>query len=95
MRIGQAIRNWRRLLHISGKTLAAKAGISASYLSLLETGNRDPSLSTLVSIARVLGTPVSQLILLAEKIEGTMMEMERLEAQMKTASSFALKGKSQ
>jgi len=42
--------------------LAERAGLSASYLSLLERNERDPPLSTLEKIAAALGVPLSVLV---------------------------------
>jgi len=44
--------------------LANNAGISMSYLSLIEQGKRDPNFSVLESVARGLGVPLSILVFL-------------------------------
>lgn len=50
--------------------LAERAGISVSYLSLLEQGKRDPSFSTVEKVSQALGVPLSILTFLAaEKSE--------------------------
>ena len=47
--------------------LADSAGISPSYLSLLERNERDPNISTLTSVANALEIPVSILAFLASE----------------------------
>jgi transcriptional regulator with XRE-family HTH domain len=42
--------------------LADKAGVSRQYLSRLETGRHDPSLSTLVKLAKALKVKVTDLL---------------------------------
>jgi predicted transcriptional regulator len=52
---GNPIRVWREHRGLSQAELAARAGISASYLSQLESGRRDGTMEVLQSIATVLG----------------------------------------
>ncbi|MCU0973805.1 MAG: helix-turn-helix domain-containing protein [Burkholderiales bacterium] len=67
MNIGRAIRFCRQQKGLTQPQLAERAALSASYLSVLETGKgkRDPSLSSLQSIARGLGVPLSVLLFVA------------------------------
>ncbi len=69
MNIGKAIRLCRTQKDMSLEDLASKAGISVSYLSLLERGKRDPNFSILQKISLGLGVPVSILVFLAAKDE--------------------------
>ena len=64
MNIGQAIQLARSKRKLSQAALAKRAGISVSYLSLLERGRRDPPLSTLQRIAAALVMPVEILFFL-------------------------------
>lgn len=64
MNIGQAIHLARSKRKLSQKTLATRAEISVSYLSLLERSRRDPPLSTLQRIATALGMPLEILFFL-------------------------------
>lgn len=64
MNIGQAIHLARSKRKLSQKTLATRADISVSYLSLLERSRRDPPLSTLQRIAAALGMPLEILFFL-------------------------------
>jgi transcriptional regulator with XRE-family HTH domain len=65
MNIGSAIQLARAKRKLSQRELADRAGISVSYLSLLERGKRDPPLSTLQKIASGLGVPLEILFFLA------------------------------
>ena len=65
MDIGRAIRFCRQQKGLTQPQLAERAALSPSYLSVLETGKRDPSLSSLQSIARGLGVPLSVLLFVA------------------------------
>jgi len=47
---------------LSREQLADKAGVSRQYLSRLEIGRRDPSLSTLVKPAKALKVKVAELV---------------------------------
>lgn len=70
MNIGQAIHLARTKRKLSQAELAKRAGISVSYLSLLERSRRDPPLSTLRSLAGALAMPLEILFFLgAEESE--------------------------
>jgi transcriptional regulator with XRE-family HTH domain len=62
--VAQNLRTVRAQRKLSQETVAAKAGISVSYVSMLERGQRTPPLDTLETIAKALG--VSPLYLLQE-----------------------------
>ena len=47
---------------LSQEELAAKAGLSVSYISMLERGQRTPPLDTLESLASALSVPPVSLI---------------------------------
>ncbi len=56
------VRRLRLKKKISQKALADKVGISVSYVSMLERGQRSPPLETIEAMARALGvTPASLL----------------------------------
>lgn len=65
MNLGKAIRLCRVQKQLSQADLASMAGISVSYLSLLEKNKRDPNLSTVEGIANALEVPLSILVYLA------------------------------
>ena len=76
MNIGQAIQLARSKRKLSQAALAKRAGISVSYLSLLERGRRDQPLSTLQRIAAALAMPVEILFFLGAE-EGELGHLNR------------------
>ena len=64
MNIGNAIQLSRTKRKLSQVQLAKRAGISVSYLSLLERSRRDPPLSTLRKVAAALNMPLEILFFL-------------------------------
>jgi len=65
MNAGYAIKFVRNQRGLTIPKLAKKAGLSTSYVSLLENNARDPSLSALQKIAGALSVPLSVLIFVA------------------------------
>ena len=61
--LGQRIRVLRETLSLTQEKLANKAGISVSFVSMIERGDRTPHVETLVAISDALGITVSQLFL--------------------------------
>jgi DNA-binding XRE family transcriptional regulator len=55
------IKVWRELRNLSARELAEKAGISAAFLSQIESGARDGSFDTIKKIAAALGITVDDL----------------------------------
>jgi transcriptional regulator with XRE-family HTH domain len=55
--IGRRIQERRRALGLTQEKIARRAGISVSFLSMLERGERSPHLATLVDIAGALVLP--------------------------------------
>lgn len=60
--IGQNIRAHRQSQHMSIEELAFKAELSKNYLSLVERGQKTPSLETLISIANALHVSADQIL---------------------------------
>jgi transcriptional regulator with XRE-family HTH domain len=52
---------------MSQKDLAGRTGFDQSYISLIETGTRTPSVAALENIAKVLNIPIYLLLLLASE----------------------------
>jgi transcriptional regulator with XRE-family HTH domain len=61
-RMAKRLKMLRRRRGLSQAALAAKAGLSRTYLARLETVRQDPTLSTLVKLARALRVPVTRLL---------------------------------
>ena len=60
--LGGTIKKLRLARGLSQGRVAKDAGISVSFLSLLERGKRDPTLKVLRQLARSLGTPFGLLL---------------------------------
>lgn len=65
MNIGKAIKLCRTRKNMLQSDLANLAGVSVSYISLIEQEKRDPNFSVLQSIAKALDVPLSILVFLA------------------------------
>jgi transcriptional regulator with XRE-family HTH domain len=57
--IGHEVRAFRKKLGITGADLASATGLSLGMLSKIENGNISPSLTTLQSLSKALGVPVT------------------------------------
>ncbi|MGV9881414.1 helix-turn-helix domain-containing protein [Streptomyces sp. NPDC003006] len=60
--VAPQLRELRRRASLTLETAARTAGLSPAHLSRLETGQRQPSLPMLLTLARVYGTTVSELL---------------------------------
>lgn len=60
--VAPQLRALRRRASLTLEAAARAAGLSPAHLSRLETGGRQPSLPMLLSLARVYGTTVSELL---------------------------------
>ena len=76
MNLGHSIQLARSKRKLSQAALAKRAGISVSYLSLLERGRRDPPLSTIQRLAAALVMPVEILFFLGAE-EGELGQLNR------------------
>lgn len=68
MRYDRALRICRAAAGLQQTELAQKAGVGASYLSLIEAGKRTPSLETVRGICEALGIPPALFMLLASDV---------------------------
>ena len=57
----------RKLAGLSQEEFAHRLDLSVSYISLLETENRQPTLTVLGAIAEELGLPLSEFMNLVER----------------------------
>ncbi|MEW5952136.1 MAG: helix-turn-helix transcriptional regulator [Bacillota bacterium] len=80
MSIGRKIRKLRQEQDLTLKELAARVGISLSYLSDIERNRSNPSVDTLQSIASALGKP-----------SGYFLDDEKKEAQPDPDEQFFLR----
>ena len=68
---GKTLRHFRTSLKISQERLSQESGLDRTYISLLERGLRQPSLSTILQIAKALDISPNKLI---EKVEELLSE---------------------
>ena len=61
-RFGKALARNRQTMGISQQALALECDLDRTYISLLERGKRQPSLSTIFVLARALSIRPSELI---------------------------------
>ncbi|HHK1256661.1 TPA: helix-turn-helix domain-containing protein [Pseudomonas aeruginosa] len=58
---GRALRNLRKTANLTQEQLGFEAGLDRTYISVLERGERSPTLDTIVSISNVFGLSVLEL----------------------------------
>ena len=56
------VRVWRRHRGLTGRALAASAGIGAAYLSEIETGRKEGSLAVMKRLAEALSVDLDDLV---------------------------------
>jgi transcriptional regulator with XRE-family HTH domain len=61
-RFAANVRRFRAKKKLSQKALADRIGISVSYVSMLERGQRSPPLETIEKLAKALGVPPGTLL---------------------------------
>ena len=62
VRFGQVIRRIRRARGWTIVKLAQRAGMNSNYLSVLEQGGNDTSLTTIVELCDVLGSDIGEVM---------------------------------
>lgn len=72
---GLVLRQFRTAKGLSQEGLAHESNLDRTFISLLERGLRQPSLTTLINISKVLGVSASEVIAAVEK---QMQEMSDL-----------------
>lgn len=85
MNIGHALKICRSAKKFSLEDLADAADFSRSYLSMIESGKREPTLSTIEKIAKALSIPVPILLFLAAEKD----ELEGLDGETASRLSAA------
>lgn len=63
---GQVLRRLRTEVGLSQEKLALEAGLDRTFISLLERGLRQPTLTTLFTLANTLNTQPSTILLAVE-----------------------------
>ena len=72
LEVGKAIRMLRTAKELRLGKLAKSAEVSVAFLSLVESGARQPSLDVLRRLANALGVPPEALVLLAVSPSGSL-----------------------
>lgn len=67
---GTVLRDLRKKAGLTQEQLGFEAELERNFISLLERGERQPSLTTLVKLARPLRCTASQMVALVEKAAG-------------------------
>jgi transcriptional regulator with XRE-family HTH domain len=77
MNYGKALRLARALAGLQQQQLADKAGIDASYISLIEQGKRSPSVKFIHKISKAIGIPPYLFTFLAMESDDTELLDEK------------------
>jgi len=68
---GQALRHFRKEVKLSQEKLSQESGLDRSYISLLERGLRQPSLTSILKLSKALKISSANFI---SKVEGLLNE---------------------
>ena len=68
VRFGRELRRRRESVGMTLEALAQRAGLTPNFIGAVETGKRDPSLSTILALAKGLGIKPAELL-------GTMVDL--------------------
>lgn len=69
LEFGTGVRQLRKRRKLTQADVANRVGITATYLSQIETGQRNPTLAVVVGLARALGVKPSQLVARLDEFE--------------------------
>jgi transcriptional regulator with XRE-family HTH domain len=64
--LGRALRGLRQAAGLSQEQLGLEAGVQRNFISLIETGQNQPTITTIFKLARALGMKASELVAAAE-----------------------------
>lgn len=67
--LGKAIRFFRKESKMTQKSLAEKSGVSASWISMIERGEVDPTWNTIARISEGLRIPMESVAETADRFE--------------------------
>jgi len=81
MNIGKTIKMLRAAAGLNQKEMAARIDLSASALSLIESGDREATVATLQAVSRVLGVPLSVLLVENEEIPDNMTLQQKQDVE--------------
>ena len=66
--LGRALRAFREAAGLSQEQLGLDSGVQRNFISLIETGQNQPTITTLFKLAEALGVKPSKLVAEAEKL---------------------------
>ncbi|MFN9504773.1 MAG: helix-turn-helix domain-containing protein [Rubrivivax sp.] len=72
LEFGAALRRLRLAAALTQEQLALEAGIQRNFVSLIETGQNQPTITTIAKLAAALGMKASELVAAAEE-QGSMI----------------------
>ncbi|OPZ94317.1 MAG: HTH-type transcriptional regulator ImmR [Firmicutes bacterium ADurb.Bin419] len=81
-KLGLRIKEYRMNLNMTQEALAEAVGISAVFVSQIESGNRKPSLETVFNISSTLNVPMDYLMK-DWVVKGTSSKLDELIALLK------------
>ena len=64
---GEALRRVRLAAGLSQEQLGLESGVQRNFISLIETGQNQPTITTIARLARALGMKASELVAEAER----------------------------
>ena len=64
--LGRALRGLRQAAGLSQEQLGLEAGVQRNFISLIETGQNQPTITTIFKLAGALGMKASELVAAAE-----------------------------
>mgnify|MGYP003592929534 CR=1 FL=1 len=73
---GRVLRDLRKQAGLTQEQLGFEAELERNYISMLERGERQPTLTTLVKLARPLQSKASHMVALVEMATDTTAERE-------------------
>ena len=66
--LGQALRAFRLAAGLSQEQLGLESGVQRNFISLIETGQNQPTITTIFKLAQALNLKPSKLVAEAEKL---------------------------
>ncbi|NUQ75954.1 MAG: helix-turn-helix transcriptional regulator [Polyangiaceae bacterium] len=84
-RFGHEVRRRRQSLNLSLAEFAERVGLSSNFIGTIENGMRNPSVSTILSLAKGLDAPPAELISEAYGLGPLGLEAARLVSAVRPA----------
>jgi transcriptional regulator with XRE-family HTH domain len=78
VKFGHEVRRRRKSVGMTLEQLAEKSGLTPNYVGTIEAGQRDPSLSTVLALARGLSVAPGELIGGTARLSSAALEAARL-----------------